>query len=92
MPSHSSQSSSEHVEPWWWLSFADGSLPEGQQFLGVAIMQGYTIEAVITESHLSGINPGGEIQYVQIPEEHIPEEQYRNRLLTGKELSEAGLV
>jgi hypothetical protein len=31
--------SSEHVEPWWWLSFADANRPTGQQFLGVAIMQ-----------------------------------------------------
>jgi hypothetical protein len=80
------------AEPWWWLSFADGSLPDGQQFLGVAIMQGYTIEAVITESHLRNLNPGGEVQYVQIPPEHVPAPEYRNRLLGKIELEEAGLA
>jgi len=29
----------ESPPQWWWISFADGDLPMGSQFLGVAIVQ-----------------------------------------------------
>lgn len=79
-------------EPWWWLSFADPDLPEGRQFLGVLIMQGWTIQAVITESHVNGLNPGGECEFAHIPPEHVPAEQFRNRLLSYTELASGGLL
>lgn len=48
----------------FWLSFADASLPEGQQFLGAVIAEGETLEAVIIEAHVRGCNPGGEVASV----------------------------
>lgn len=36
----------------WWLSFADGSLPAGTQFLGAVMVRAHSfIEAVVTSVH-----------------------------------------
>ena len=80
------------AEPFWWLSFADPDLPEGQQFIGVIIAQGYTISAVITETHLRGVNPGGECQFAEIPPEHVPPTHLHWKLLSYANLAEAGLL
>jgi hypothetical protein len=73
--------------PWWWLSFADGTRPEGEQFLGALVMQGDVFQHVLTVSHALGLNPGGEIEFVPIPREKmqaIPEGA-RNRLLSRED-------
>jgi hypothetical protein len=75
-------------EPWWWLSFADGSLPEGQQFLGGLFLRGYTLPAVITESHLRGLNPGGEVQATELPPDLKIPEKWTERLLSREEITE----
>ena len=80
------------AETYFWLSFADGSLPEGQQFIGVIIARGYTIGAAVTETHLRGINPGGEIQFAEIPPEHVPPAFLHWKLLSYANLAEAGLL
>ena len=80
------------AEPFWWLSFADGNRPEGQQFIGVIIGQGYNIEAVITETHLREINPGGSCAFAQIPPEHVPLPEFHWVLLSYADLSQAGLL
>lgn len=51
----------------WWLSFADGNLPEGQQFLGAAIVEGFDIISAACEAHRLGCNPGGEVAGGEIP-------------------------
>lgn len=79
-------------ETYWWLSFADGDLPEGQQFLGVVIASGPTFEEVVTKTHQMGINPGGEIQAVEIPAGHVPPNEFHDRLLSRAELEEADLA
>jgi hypothetical protein len=78
--------------PWFWLSFADGSLPEGQQFLGVAIVCGWTIQEAVTRSHLLHVNPGGEISFAQIPPEHVPGPEFRHVLMDYAELASSGLL
>lgn len=70
---------------WWWLSFADQTRPKGNQFLGVVIIEAITLDQAITQSHLRGLNPGGEILSFQIPYDRIPDEQFRNRLLSREE-------
>jgi hypothetical protein len=79
-------------EQWFWLSFADPNKPPGSQFLGVAIVQGGGMGEAIQNAWTMGINPGGEVQAIPIPEEHVPDEQYRRRLMPKKELEEAGLA
>jgi hypothetical protein len=76
----------------WWLSFSDPRRPEGQQFIGVLIMEGMTLPEVIMESHARGLNPGGECQFVKIPPEYVPPAQFHNRLLSYTELASAGLL
>jgi hypothetical protein len=72
-------------DPLWWLSFADPGLPEGSQFLGVAIVQAPEFPAAVTRTHALGINPGGGIQGAgPIPAEHIAR-GYWDRLLTKAE-------
>jgi hypothetical protein len=70
---------------WWWLSFADGDLPKGQQFLGVAIVEamGFFTATMVARAH--GINPGGECQGFQFPPGRVPPDRYQNRLLTRPE-------
>lgn len=57
-----------------WLSFADGSLPKGHQFLGACIVEVKqfddprdTLKAAIRKAHVLGINPGGEVQSMELP-------------------------
>jgi hypothetical protein len=73
---------------WWWLSFADPDKPEGEQFLGGLFLRGHTLPAVITESHLRGLNPGGEVQVVELPPELEVPEKWAERLLSREEVAE----
>lgn len=78
----------------WWLSFADGGLPSGRQFLGVAIIEAPSHGAAVMESHRLGCNPGGEIQVIALePSSHpavlaLP----RGRLLSRDDLKAAGAI
>lgn len=72
---------------WWWLSFADSTRPEGQQFLGGCIVQGLGVATAALNAHMLMINPGGGVLGYPIPEtlmEHIPV-GHRNKLLTREE-------
>lgn len=77
---------------WWWLSFVDPDRPDGKRFQGVAIVEGYGVASASTRAHELGINPGGEVQGVQLTGNDIPASTLRNRLLSMDELKEAGLA
>jgi hypothetical protein len=67
----------------WYLSFADDT-----GFLGAVIVKAHGItDAMFKTQHL-GINPGGEIAAIPIPEDHIPADKYFNRLLSKQEIDE----
>lgn len=79
--------------PLWWLSFVDTtqSAPVDQQqpgmggFLGVVIVQADTVEEAITISHLTGVNPGGQVASIgPLPAAAIGT-KLRGRLLTADE-------
>ena len=74
-----------HDDPLFWLSFADPGKPEGTQFLGVAIIQGATLAAAITRSHMLKVNPGGEIAPMGPIEAKYIAGEWRDRLLTRDE-------
>ncbi len=80
---------------WFWLSFADASLPEGTQFLGGAIVQAKDARATIVVAADAGCNPGGgvQIQYVA-PNQPLPVyavlEKWRDRLLNREESEQIG--
>lgn len=49
-----------HPIVYWYISFCDPDRPEGEQFLGAAIVKAPSLHHAITVSHLTGCNPGGE--------------------------------
>lgn len=59
----------------FWLSFADGTRPKGQQFLGACMVEVKrfpdhrdSLKAALRKAHVLGINPGGEVQSVELPD------------------------
>ena len=73
-------------DPLFWLSFADPGRPEGTQFLGVAIIQGSTLAAAITRSHLLKVNPGGQVGILGPIEAEYIAPEWRDRLLSAAEI------
>lgn len=76
-------------ERWWWLSFADGQLPVGTQFLGVVIVKARGMGWACRRAHELGINPGGEVQGTEFPDGAIAPPEYVGRLLTKEECAAA---
>ena len=72
----------------WWLSFCDGNLPEGRQFLGCAIVPGTCIATAAISAHALGCNPGGEVLGVAFPDDMEIPDGYAVRLLTKAEALE----
>lgn len=73
---------------WWYLSFADPNRPTGTQFLGGLYIDAPSLPDALTKSHLLGLNPGGEVMFVEMPMEffeNVPEDM-RLRLLSREEL------
>lgn len=50
----------------WWLSFCDPKRPEGEQFLGLAIVEAADVTTCTRVAWARGINPGGEVQMMEI--------------------------
>jgi hypothetical protein len=57
---------------YYWLSFCDADLPEGEQFLGACLIAADDVDEAIRKSHRRKCNPGGEIACVQIDAKHEP--------------------
>ena len=77
---------------WVWCSFCDPKKPEGFQFLGAAIVRGDNVAEGAQEAWRLGINPGGEVLGIPLPQFIEVAPEYRERLLDdleAKELSEA---
>lgn len=49
--------------PFFYLSFCDMALPEGQQFLGATIVECEHAHGAVSEAGRRGVNPGG-VAYV----------------------------
>jgi hypothetical protein len=75
------------ADAWWWLSFVDDSRPVGDRFVGACWLQGPSIQTVLTQSHLLGINPGGSVQFVQCPEDFQVPERWSYRLLNRAQIA-----
>ncbi len=70
---------------WWWLSFCDPDRPEGEQFLGVALVQAEDEYGVAPAAWVAGCNPGGEIGMMRIPDKVPVPVEYQHRLLSRAE-------
>ena len=69
---------------WWYLSYAAEEGFRG----GVYIQAHGPTEATYLSRHRH-LSPGGEVLILMVPAEHLPEEKYRNRLLTKDEVQAA---
>lgn len=69
------------------MSFADGTLPRGSQFLGACIVSGETVLHAIGISFDLGINPGGEVKAIEVVPSvlRFVDDKWRNRLLNREE-------
>jgi hypothetical protein len=83
---------SDMRQGWWWLSFADPDRPEGERFLGVAIVEGDdAMDAMQTAWNL-GCNPGGEILATQYRAKDSLSDDWINLLLSEDDLRKARLI
>jgi hypothetical protein len=75
----------------WWLSFAG---EEGHR--GCAIVHALDFGQAVHTAHVLGINPGGEVKGVEMPEEEDAKAEVdhlgMNRLIPTKELREKGYL
>jgi len=72
-----------------WLSFCDTDKPEGEQFLGVIIINCLGLSHAILETHEMGINPNGEIMSSVVNMADYKLEHF-NKLLSKADLIEYG--
>lgn len=75
---------------YWWLSFADGNLPAGTQFLGCAIVPASDFISAVMAVRRGGYNPGGEVMGREFVVDDDggriqPPPEYVGRLLTKAE-------
>lgn len=79
------------MKRWWWLSFSGGPDENGLRhadcFRGVAIVRARDFEDALEETWRRQINPGGEVQGMQLKRQYRPPKHLRNRLL-GREEAE----
>lgn len=68
---------------WWYLSYADA-----RKFRGGLIIEARGFASAVLAANLTYQSPGGEVRGLQIPDEELPPEKYRNHLLTVDELNE----
>lgn len=67
---------------WMWLSFVDPNKPEGERFLGVAIVPGGNIVQCASNAHDLGINPGGQV--AGFPLHRTPRAEYTCKLYADR--------
>jgi hypothetical protein len=70
---------------WWWLCFVDPTLPEGNQFRGVAVVEGATLRGAIERVAALQIYPGGKVTSVPCTA-FVPARRWRDRLLSEPEV------
>lgn len=73
--------------PWFYMSFADPTRPEGQQWLGGLFLEASDQKDATRRAWAIGENPGGQIVFWTC--ERLPLEEYRGRLLNKDELRRA---
>ncbi len=72
----------------WWLSFCDPDRPEGNQFLGIAIVLADDFLSACFLARLTGCNPGGEVMGAPLPDSLELDRTNMHRLLSRAEAEE----
>lgn len=65
---------------WVLLSFADDT------FLGAAVVEALGITHAIAQTKAGNYNPGGSVLLLELPQDKLPPEEFRNRLLSRAEV------
>lgn len=74
---------------WFWLSFADGNLPKGTQFLGAVLVCAPSFFAAIQLAWELKINPGGECQGHELAADLVVPDGVANKLFKTREACDA---
>lgn len=75
----------------WWMSFCDMSKPQGQQWLGVIVVEELGPMHAVNKTHELGINPGGDIAFARV-QPGVVKPEHMDRLLSRAELREFGYI
>lgn len=74
---------------WFYMSFVDPERPAGDRFVGGCYVQGASMPEALDRSWRLGINPGGEVKILELPDDKfdalVPEGD-RERLLSREEV------
>lgn len=66
---------------WFYMSFVDNDRPKGDKFIGAIVAGGASFEDSLKETWIRKINPGGEIAFVEIPndimDKILPDDKFR---------------
>lgn len=73
---------------WYWLSFIDPDRPQGRRFLGVAVVRAEGPLSATNKAHDLGINPGGEVAIIRLPDDYKVIPEYVHRLLRVEEATQ----
>jgi hypothetical protein len=87
-PSSTSELFAGEGMKYWWMSFCDPKRPKGDKFLGALIVTGEDHKAMLARSWLLELNPDGEVEFFEIPEQYhsrIPQGWVETRLITREE-------
>lgn len=79
-------------EQWIWMSFVDPDRPAGMKFLGVIITKARGLMTAVENTYQRGINPGGEVMTVPMPDWEPEHEGITDRLLSAADLEREGLA
>jgi len=72
---------------WFYMSFVS----EHEGFLGGLYIQDTDVISAIRQSHLRGLNPGGDVALIEVPSGYEPSPEVRDRLLTKNEIVDSRL-
>jgi hypothetical protein len=78
---------------WWWMVFWDHQKPIGQNFVGVIIAEGVTLDEALAGTEQKKTHPGGEVQSWAILDRVarvLAAEGFTDRPLTLQEACRAG--
>jgi hypothetical protein len=78
----------DNPKHWIYLSFAKPDTG----FAGCVYVEAHGLITAVIRANELGINPHGQIVGVDVPDEHLIPEEYRNRLLTKEEHDKSGIT
>ena len=75
---------------YWLLEFYDPAAAPGEGFRGATIIWGVDADDAVDLALLFEAHPGGEARARQIPRQKVPDQGWRERVLSAAELRELG--